>query len=529
MFNVNVRKIWALLLVLIAVGVPSKGVMCFEVPSPTADDSLAVDIINSVVRVFEHEDTPLWNGYDLSTQEILIYSPGRWAMLLNHNEPISNYTAYPSHWPDLSVPALIRWGEIEELAGQLYFNYEVGADKTVAIPIYTEVPDELGPMPLVMFAFIVHEAFHQFQRKVFRDMESFSEEKYPILDIENNALVALEMHILQDAVRQVGIGNINEVRHFAEIFVAVRESRWERAAPIVRAVERAKEIQEGSAEYVEARYIGIMAELCRSGEITRSGMRSHFSSLNVTKYLENDFKDRLEGNALRPQDIPRNRIYPVGATIFVLLDFLNVRWQGRVEEGREGFTPAGLLREFLGISTSDMGRLLEEAKKQYDFDGIAAASRNLIEEYNREFEDALAAFSAQPGFRVELEVPSSGLLRSRSSRGTRWTAQGGNKVFGEKYIVYTLRRQDPEFFLKVENTGVLEELVEDTMKRVSFFVPALIEARVDGNALDLGVPGRRSFQDLIVTGDGLRITAKGRGIMMILENGVSVHLENPQN
>ncbi len=529
MFNVTLRKIWALLLVLIAACVPSEGALCLEVPSPTADDSLAVDIINSVVHVFEHEDTPVWDGYDLSTQKILIYSPGRWAMLLNYNEPISNYTAYPSHWPDLSAPALFRWGEIEELAGQLYFNYEIGADKTVAIPIYTEVPGELGPMPLVMFAFIVHEAFHQFQRKVFQDMESFSEEKYPINDVENSALVALEMHILKDAVRQVGLGNVDEVRHLAEMFVAVRESRWKLAAPIVHSVERAKELQEGSAEYVEARYIGIMAELCRSGEITRSGVCSHFSSLNVAKYLEDDFKDRLEGSALRPQDIPRNRIYPVGATIFVLLDFLNVRWQGSVEEGREGFTSAGLLRESLGISTSAMDRLLEEAKEQYDFDGIAAASRDLVEEYNREFEDALAAFSAQPGFRIELEVPSSGLSRSRSSRGTRWTAQGGNKVFGEKYIVYTLRRQDPEVFLKAENTGVLEELVEDTLKRVSFFVPALIEARVDGNALNLGVPGRHPFQDLVVTGDGLHITAKGRGTMLILENGVSVHLEMPQN
>jgi hypothetical protein len=523
------KKIRASLFMLLAICAPATGAVCSDTPSPTAGDSTVIAIINSVIQVFERTDKPVWDGYDLSTRKTLLYIKGRWAVLLNHSAPIPGYTEFPNRWPPLSVPAMFHWGGIEDLAGQLYFNYEVDTVKTVAIPVYTEVPEKLGPAPLVMFAFIVHEAFHQYQRQAFQDMESFSEERYPILDVENNALAALEMLILKDVIRQIDLEDADAVRRLAEMFVAVREYRWERALPIVRAVERAKELQEGSAKYVETRYVSIMADLCRSERISPGCICRHFSLLDATKYLEDDFDERLESNALSPEDVPRHRIYPVGSTLCMLLDFMNVHWQEKMEEGKQDFTLAGLIRESLGVPDSAMSGLMQEAGKRYDFDGIIDSSRNLIERYNQEFYEAMTAFMAQAGIRVEVEIPSSGLLRSRSSRGTRWTMDGGNKVFGEKYIVYTLKRTNDEFYLGVEDTGVLEELIEERKKRVSFFVPALKEAMVDGNSIPLAGAGSYPFQDLVLTGDGLRITAKGIGRININTNGISIHVETFRN
>ncbi|UCG51444.1 MAG: hypothetical protein JSW58_14850 [Candidatus Latescibacterota bacterium] len=511
--------------VILLLWIATPGALAEEIPTPTAEDSLAVEIINAVIGVFENTDTPVWPGYDLATQPTLLYMPGRWAVLLNHDSRVPGYSAYPSHWPAVLVPALFYWGEIEELAGQLYFNYEIGPVTTVAVPIYTEVPDELGPAPLAMFAFIIHEAFHQFQRSVFRDMESFSEEKYPILDIENNVLIVLEMLILKDAIRQAELGDGAAVRHLGKMFVAVRETRWRRTIPIVHMVERAKELQEGSAKFVEARYVGIMADLCRSNADAATGMCEYFTSLSTTAYLEDDFERRLIDGALSPADVPRNRIYPTGASLFILLDFLNVPWKDPVEEGKTELTLAGLLRESLGVPDSDLDKLVHEAKTRYDFDRIVTESRNLVERYNQEFEEAMAAFESQQGLRIDVEVPSSGLSRSRSSRGTRWTMDGGNKVFGERYAVYTLRRSDPPFFLKVENTGVLEERIGETSKRVSFRVAALNEVTVDGTVIPLATPVRYTFEKLAVSGDGLRITAEGEGVMTVGADAVAIRIE----
>jgi hypothetical protein len=501
--------------------------ICQDIPSPTPDDSLVVEIINSVVRVFQDTTPPVWPGYDLSTQTTLFYVPARWAVLLNQKTPVPGYTTYPGNWPDLHAQALFRWGAIEELTGQLYFDYPLDTMKTVAVPIYTKVPDEYGPVRLAMFAFAVHEAFHQFQRTVFQDMESFSEEKYPILDVENNALIALEMLLLRDVVHHMRLDDASEVRHLASMFVAVREYRWRRTIPIVRELERAKELQEGSAKYVETRYVGIMADLCRSGSPPPGGTCEYFSPLTMTTYLEEDFDNRMKNNALSPEDIPRYRIYPMGASMCLLLDYLGVPWKGLVEKGEPRFTLAGLLRESLALSDSSTSGLLDEAKGRYGFDAITAESRSLIEDYLRGFEAGLSAFEAQPGVRVEVAVPTNGLSRSRSSRGTRWTMDGGDRVLGEHYIVYTLRRGNPDFFLNVENTGVLEERVGESRKRVSFRVPALTEAKVDGSAVSLGTPGRYPFRDLILTGDGLRITSKAEGTLTIGADTATISIESP--
>jgi hypothetical protein len=174
-----------------------------EAPRLAALDSVDVESIAAVASLFQESHDSVWPGYDLSSQPLLIYRPGQWAIVLNPPEDVAGYGPYPASWPPLGAPALLHPGAIGGLVGQLEFDYQVGSTTTVAIPIADNLPDQPQPRVRALFGFVVHEAFHQFQRSAFRGVDEPSEERYPILDRQNNARAALEMRMLEDAVRAV--------------------------------------------------------------------------------------------------------------------------------------------------------------------------------------------------------------------------------------------------------------------------------------------------------------------------------------
>ena len=61
----------------------------------------------------------------------------------------------------------------------------------MAIPLADNLPEEAVERVRSLFAFVVHEAFHQFQRSAFREVSEPSEGLYPILDTANSARAAL--------------------------------------------------------------------------------------------------------------------------------------------------------------------------------------------------------------------------------------------------------------------------------------------------------------------------------------------------
>jgi hypothetical protein len=491
---------------------------------PSRLDAADLRTIHAIVTVFRESHDVVWSGYDLSLQPFLIYRPGRWAVLLNAPGDVEGFQPYPESWPRLATPALLRLGDTPGLVGQLEFDLPVGTARVVAVPLADNLPEQTLARAKSLFAFVIHEAFHEFQRTAFSTADGPSEERYPILDTENAARAALEMHILEDAVRAVARRDLAGARRFTRLFLAQRRFRWEHAAPVVREYERAKEMTEGTAKYVETRFVAIAADLCRTGTVIDTDVCPSFESVTVQSYLQSDFESRLTHGALRPADVPRNRIYPTGAAMGVLLDFFGVDWKHQAARLPEDSTWADLLASSIPVPVAGLASLREEGDRRYDLPRLRRQTRSLADAYVREADAAIRAFDAQPGRRVEVQLPAAGTSRSRSSSAKRWVVNDGRRVFCSDFIVYTLRRPGDEVFMSVERRAVLDDLLPTGERHIAFFVPSLDSITVDGVPLTGAAAGDHRFEVLSARGAGFSLDVRTPGTLTMSTGGMVVRL-----
>jgi hypothetical protein len=491
-------------------------------PSPL--DSVDLRTIAAVVTVFRASHDSVWPGYDLSLQPFLVYRPGQWAVVLNPPGDIEGYQPYPASWPQLASPALLKLGATPGLVGQLEFDFPVGSTTTVAVPLADNLPEHALERARSLFAFVVHEVFHQFQRARFGEVDEPSEERYPILDTGNSARAALEIHILEDAVRAVERRDLAGARRLTGLFLAQRRFRWEHASPLVREFERAKELTEGTAKYVETLLVVNLAVLCRTGAFADADVCPSFRSVTVPGYLHADFESRLTNGALSPADVPRNRIYPTGATMGVLLDFFGVEWKHQAANLPDSSALADLLALSFPVPASRLESLRSEAERRYDLPQLERRTQTLADAYVREADDAIHAFEAQPGYRVEVQLPAAGTSRSRSSSTKRWVVNNGSRVFGSEFLAYTLRRPNQQVFMSVERRAVLDDLVPQGERRVAFFVPSVDSIRVDGTPLPVTSASDYRFEALSIQGTGFSLDVKVPGTLSLSAGRVAVRL-----
>jgi hypothetical protein len=487
-------------------------------------DSIDLRTISAVVTVFRASGDSVWPGYDLSSQPFLVYRPGRWAVLLNPPREIDGYRPYPESWPQLGAPALIHLGATPGLVGQLEFDVPVGPITAVAIPLVDDLPEHAVARARSLFAFVVHEAFHQFQRSAFREVDEPPEEQYPILDAANSARATLEIRLLEDATRAVGRRDLAGSRRLTGWFLAQRRFRWQHASPLVRAFERAKELTEGTAKYVETRLVANVAVLCRTGRYTDPYVCPSFRSVTVPAYLQTDFESRLTNGALSPADVARNRIYPTGAAMGVLLDFFGVDWKHRAANLPDSAALADLLGAVLPVPDARLASLRNEAERRYDLPRLERRTQALVDAYVREANDAIRAFEAQPGYRVEVQLPAAGTSRSRSSTAKRWVMDGGSRVFGIEFLAYTLRRPNQQVLLTVERRAVLDDLVPQGERRVACFVPSVDSIRVDGTPVAILAAHDYRFEALSMQGTGFSLDVRIPGTLRLSAGRVAVRL-----
>lgn len=495
-----------------------------DAPPPSPLESLDLRTINAVVTVFRASRDSVWPGYDLSSQPFLVYRPGRWAILLNARGVIEGYRPYPESWPPVGAPALVHLGATPDLLGQLEFDFAVGPITTVAIPLADNLPEQTHERARSLFAFVVHEAFHQFQRSAFREVDEPSEELYPILDTANSARAALEIHILEDAVRAVGRQDLAGARRLTGLFLAQRRFRWEHTSPLVREFERAKELSEGTAKYVETRLVATMAVACRTGKFVDPSVCPSFRSVTVPSYLHADFESRLTYGALSPADVPRNRIYPTGAAMGVLLDLFGVAWKRQAANLPDSSTLADLLAPSVPIPPSALVSLRQDAERRYDLRELERRTQMLVDAYVREADAAIRAFEAQPGHRIEVQLPAAGTSRSRSSSTKRWVVNNGSRVFSSEFLAYTLRRPDQELFVSVERRAVLDDLVPPGERRVAFFVRSVDSIQVDGTPLAVTSAKDHRFGVLSIRGAGFSLEVHAPGTLSLSDGRVAVRV-----
>jgi hypothetical protein len=492
----------------------------------STQEALALRTVAAVVRLRSlPASLGIWPGYDASARPLLLYVPDRWALLLNAPTVPEGFTPYPADWPPLGAPAALHRGTLGDLSGQLEFDFEVAGVRVAAVPF---LPSMLAS-PVQAFAFVVHEAFHQYQRERFGGVESGSEERYPMLDTVNTALTVVEMRLLADAVAAVARGDRAAVLGDARAFIAIRAERWRRGGTLV-AFEREKELTEGTAKYVEVRSVGVMSESCARDRAqgAADAFCAAFDGVTTTSYLLEDFAGRLREGVLAPEDMPRNRIYPEGAALGMLLDFLGVEWKPVAERRSAAFEYAKLLEGPLGVPPAQLAALADSTRAHYGFTRIAAAAATLVAQYRRDFEAALAAFEAQPGVAVSVVVPVIGLSRSRSSSARRYTMEEGRLVLG-RYIVYALRQvRGPALSLRVRDGGVLESDDSGAATRTArFVVPALGAVELDGRPLPERRDGDYRFERATLTGVSFDFISERPGVLTIRGREVRVVVSRP--
>jgi len=494
-------------------------------------DSVALLAAAGVVQLYQRTHDSAWPGYDLSQRPFLVYIPDRWAVLVNASGPIEGFEEYPRDWIPLGTNAVLHPGPFREAVGQLVFKLTIDSLETVAIPFSAEIKERRAGAIGSGLAFITHEAFHQHQYETFQSMEDTgSEENYPILDADNMALATLEMRILMDAIKASAKERREQVSELAREFLAVRERRWRRGDPFIAQFERTQELKEGSAKYVEVRSVGMIGDLCRDTAATPPipAICDVFAPVTMEAYLLSEFESRLSEEALDPRDMARNRSYPVGAALGVLLDFFGVDWKQRVAAGAVGVSLPGLLREGLPAGAAPPESLAARAEGRYRYADILAGCQKLAAEFPHAAEAALRDFEAQPGLRVTVMLPISGMARSRSCRGNRWVLDGelGRDVFSKDCASYTMKTAAGEgLFLEVHNTSILEQ--DDQTggsRRVSFFTREIAGLNMDGKPWPGPEPGTRSFESVNITGANFRLQSTRAGTMLFEGNRLTVRL-----
>jgi hypothetical protein len=491
--------------------------------APDSTDRVLLEVVDAALKTAAQTPAP-WPGYDAAANPFVVYRPGRWRILLNPptDEPDVGWTTYSPPWPELPRPAWLDPDGDPDLVGQLAFDYEAPGGLVAAVPLY----DDLSPENL--FSFVVHESFHQFQRHHFADVNTPSEEGYPTLDPENNALAALEFLALRDAVKALGSGDADGARDRARIAVAIHATRTDSLGEEARTIESSKEVVEGTAKYVETQLVAGFAGLCRSGAV--AGLDSlcrSFEGIDASTYLADDFNERLTEGAIAPADMARNRIYPVAAAVAFLLDVYEPGWKEAVE--KDG-TSRGLfdhLDAALGAAAGERAELVARAQSLYGWKKILASSRARVREYLDGFERTMSEFDAQTGDRLSVRLGTSGVSRSRSKREQSWVVDAGRRTLG-RFVVYTLRRiSEPPLELSLENVMVLDETDGQGHRTVTVCVPPPLSIMVDGESLPADFVGTRTFHQIAVESSDATLHTSLPGTLTMQAGKVRVELRSP--
>jgi hypothetical protein len=489
------------------------------------DDYILLSVVEGVNRLFQQHPDAVWPGYNLAKRPYIVYSPGRWTLLINTTGDIQNFEPYPKDWPYLGTDVLYHSGQFEDLAGQLAFYFKVDTIVTAAIGFPPGYPDKFENPEVKAFGYIVHEAFHQYQYETFGEIPWEREERYPIQDMENSALAYIEMCLLRDALRQVQFNDRQHCREYIEQFVAMRKHRWDTCNPFIARYEQGQELREATARYVEMKSIEIMSGLDYKSSLQgyANPLTDEFSSVAMPDYIITDFENRMAEGYIPTEDMFRNRIYPVGAAMGFLLDFFEVDWKGKAEQGGKDFKFADLFAEGLDLDERKFDELIRDAEDCYGYDEILAATRGAWNDYLTSFNKELEIFDSQPGYRVEIDLSSRNQSRSRVSRSKKWVMNSGNRTLCSDFKVYTLKGK--ELILQVHDAGVLEDNDWDVRRRkITFYATDL------GSILSMDKPvvpvedSTYTFETIEMNGENYKLGFSNRGTITLTDNRVMINL-----
>ena len=170
-----------------------------------------------------------------------------------------------------------------------------------------------------------------------------------------------------------------------------------------------------------------------------------------------------------------------------------------------------------------MGQLIDNAKANYNYEGILASSDTLVSEYVDGFQTALESFESQTGYRMEIDLKSNGVMRSRYSRSKKWVVDSGTRELCGHFNIYTLTKK--ELLLQVENNALLEQNDWDRkIRKVVFFVPEIASVNLDGEPVKPADGIKYRFDKIEILGPNMKFSYSKAGVAIFEGNRVFINL-----
>jgi hypothetical protein len=482
--------------------------------------------IGEIVKLFREEHNTIWPGFDLSKQPFILYIHEKWVLIVNYDKKIEGFSQYPKDWPEIHTQAMIHFGNYKDLTGQLQFNFEVDSIKTVAIGLpedFFSFEDDKEKM--MIFGFIIHESFHQYQRQSFGEIPWSPEEKYPILDVNNTASAYLEMQLLIDAVEAMDLNDKDRCQELMIQFAALRAKRWEDAGKFVKKYEQGQELNEGTAKYVEVKSILKMNKIANKSDSDVNSYYLNAFKSNDISYLINDFEGRIADNTVSPEDMIRNRIYPVGAAQGILMDYLEIDWKSEIENAGSNITFNKFILKQFNISNDDIGVQVSNIKKKYEYDNIVSSTKIKINEYLDNYTKEISSFDKQEGLRIEIDFHYSSLSLSTSSKAKKWVMDKGTQSLCMNYRLFKLKTK--HVFINLENLAVMQHNNWDEKNtKIIFYITDISSIEIDSIKYNASNISNTQFSKLSISGKDFEINYNHNGQISVSDNMLSIKYEH---
>ncbi len=486
-------------------------------------------VVAGIHFTFKYCADEIWSGYDLSGQPYLVYMPNDFILYLNGKNAPTGFEPYPPDWPDLGTNAFIHFGVYRNLVGQFAFDFRIDSTKTFAMGIPQDLLFSLENPSYTLLSTTIHEGFHQYQHNHFGEIPWAREELYPILEVENTALASLEMQILKGALKAMFQKNDGRMETLMKEFAAVRDYRWKHADTYVRKYEQGQEINEGTARYVEMKAMDCFLKLdtTQIQNLLLKEIKQDLSGMTIRQLLIDDMEARLNGMAVPPEDMLRNRIYPVGAALGFFLDRLGIDWKMKFQAAGSGISFPNLLKEHFKLDSTRLTNLFARAKADFHYTEIRASAQKLIDAYFAEYRQALEKFNHQAGIRIEIHLSNNGIQRFRSTKDKKWIVENGKKLLCLHYNLYSLKSLKKNgLLLEIHDMALLDENDWQTSRKtVTFYTSQITSIMLNGIPIERKEDTERGFTKLKIDGDNFRFEANTKGEIYYKKEGIIINLE----
>lgn len=338
-------------------------------PAPVSDVETVGPRVTLLLSADQsNQRAPVWPGYSVFGQPVLLYEAGLRSFLIAHPNPPAGYNAV------FSSPQAVfeKQGAISDLNFAFQFHRQVGKVDTFA---YRYQP---GGKPEWDVHTIVHERFHVYQETGFAAPQYGQRASEP--DAGDLALAALEQRALKSALQAAAPA---ESARFARQFLAVRAERYARL-PDSSAVETDQERMEGMAQYIEENLMARPDVAPVPGDVIPL----------ITRRL-----DRFP----TIDDMEKGRYYGTGAAQGLLLDRAgHAGWKELVSAGA---APHDLLALSYPVSSGTGQALLVEAKAEHGYADLLRTGTQVAADFQALKAGAVSDYENSPGIEWKVPVP----------------------------------------------------------------------------------------------------------------------------